>query len=347
MNRAVVLLLLIIFAFSSVMPVFGVDSRGPPEHLRERTRPVLEIDGVVYVDAADDGVLEVGVVNIGLARSVEARLRELGIPLSLVRIVETKPIFELETLRDRVRPLVGGLQIAFTKGGLVYLCTLGFNAGIDIDRNGVVDYYGFLTNSHCTSKEFGFDGTTHYQPLPSNENAVGVEAVDPPAFDCGIKGLKCRYSDAAFSKILPGVQFSLGYIARTGGVNDGSINIVGAFKIIGENKGNAVVGTFLRKVGRTTGQTEGTVTNSCADVRPIGSRVVRLCQDIVSASQQIVGGGDSGSPVFKITDDQNTPDIEVTLYGVLWGGSSDGTTFVYSPITNVEKDLGQLKTVAS
>jgi len=89
------------------------------------------------------------------------------------------------------------------------------------------------------------------------------------------------------------------------------------------------------------------VTNSCADVRPIGSRVIRLCQDIVSASQQIVGGGDSGSPVFAITDDQNTPDIEVILYGILWGGSSDGTTFVYSPITNVEKDLGPLTTEAA
>jgi len=44
-NRTVVLFLLIIFAFSSVMPVFGVESRGPPERLKEKARPFLEIDG--------------------------------------------------------------------------------------------------------------------------------------------------------------------------------------------------------------------------------------------------------------------------------------------------------------
>ncbi|GBC70564.1 hypothetical protein HRbin02_00332 [Candidatus Calditenuaceae archaeon HR02] len=36
-------------------------------------------------------------INRGLVRSVEARLRELGIPISQVRIVETKPIVELAT----------------------------------------------------------------------------------------------------------------------------------------------------------------------------------------------------------------------------------------------------------
>jgi hypothetical protein len=85
------------------------------------------------------------------------------------------------------------------------------------------------------------------------------------------------------------------------------------------------------------------VTNTCADVRPIGSRVIRLCQDIVSAGTAIVAGGDSGSPVFKLADNPDTTEVEVELYGVLWGGSSDGTTFVYSPLTNIEKDLGTLQ----
>ena len=31
----------------------------PPEHLRERARHVLEIDGVVYVDAKEEGFLEI------------------------------------------------------------------------------------------------------------------------------------------------------------------------------------------------------------------------------------------------------------------------------------------------
>ena len=301
--------------------------------LRERARPVFEVDGVVYVDEADDGMLEVGVVGVNVVQAVQQRLAGLGIPLERVRIVVTKPIHELATLRDSVRPLVGGLQIAFVKGGLTYLCTLGFIAV----KGGVT---GFITNSHCTSKEFQPDGTVHHQPLPPNP--VGAEASDPPAFNCG-GGLKCRWSDSVFDQLYSGVAASLGYIASTAGVNDGSITIAGFYLIAFKHAGNAETGTTLRKVGRTTGQTEGVVTNTCADVRPIGSRVIRLCQDIVSAGTTIVAGGDSGSPVFKLADKPDTAEVEVELYGVLWGGSSDGTTFVYSPLTNIEKDLGTLQ----
>jgi hypothetical protein len=301
--------------------------------LRERARPVFDVDGVVYVDEADDGMLEVGVVGVNVVQAVQQRLAGLGIPLERVRIVVTKPIHELATLRDSVRPLVGGLQIAFVKGGLTYLCTLGFIAV----KGGVT---GFITNSHCTSKEFQPDGTVHHQPLP--QNPVGAEASDPPAFNCG-GGLKCRWSDSVFDQLYGGVAVSLGYIASTAGVNDGSITIAGLYLIAFKHVGNAETGTTLRKVGRTTGQTEGVVTNTCADVRPIGSRVIRLCQDIVSGGTAIVAGGDSGSPVFKLADNPDTAEVEVELYGVLWGGSSDGTTFVYSPLTNIEKDLGILQ----
>ena len=301
--------------------------------LRERARPVFDVDGVVYVDEADDGMLEVGVVGVNVVQAVQQRLAGLGIPLERVRIVVTKPIHELATLRDSVRPLVGGLQIAFVKGGLTYLCTLGFIAV----KGGVT---GFITNSHCTSKEFQPDGTVHHQPLP--QNPVGAEASDPPAFNCG-GGLKCRWSDSVFDQLYGGVAVSLGYIASTAGVNDGSITIAGLYLIAFKHAGNAETGTTLRKVGRTTGQTEGVVTNTCADVRPIGSRVIRLCQDIVSGGTAIVAGGDSGSPVFKLADNPDTAEVEVELYGVLWGGSSDGTTFVYSPLTNIEKDLGILQ----
>jgi len=310
----------------------------PPAHpsLRDRARGVFEVEGVIYVDEADDGKLEIGVAGKGVVRAVENRLGELGIPLERVRIVVTKPIQELATLRDRVRPLVGGLQISFVKNRSTYLCTLGFIVVRTSDSRA-----GFLTNSHCTSKEFAYDGTVHYQPLPGTDTRVGAEISDPQAFDCGVRRLKCRWSDAALSALE--VTAGLGYLAATSGVNDGSITITGSYKITLKHTGNAGIGTILRKVGRTTGQTEGVVTHTCADVRPTGSRVIRLCQDIVSSSTTIVGGGDSGSPVFMLNDDPQTSSVEVILYGILWGGSSDGTMFVYSPITNVEKDLGSLQ----
>ena len=34
----------------------------------------------------------------------------------------------------------------------------------------------------------------------------------------------------------------------------------------------------------------------------------------------------------------------VALAGVLWGGDAAGTTFIYSPIDNVERELGNLIT---
>ena len=32
----------------------------------------------------------------------------------------------------------------------------------------------------------------------------------------------------------------------------------------------------------------------------------------------------------------------VDLIGILWGGNNSGTLFVYSPIANVQQDLGPL-----
>ena len=50
-----------------------------------------------------------------------------------------------------------------------------------------------------------------------------------------------------------------------------------------------------------------------------------------------VGSGDSGSPVFAISSGTN-----VTLLGILWGGS--GSSFVFSPLSNIEGELGALTT---
>jgi len=52
-----------------------------------------------------------------------------------------------------------------------------------------------------------------------------------------------------------------------------------------------------------------------------------------------VGAGDSGSDVFGQTGGSS-----VRLLGILWGGNSQGTQFVYSPIGNVEQELGPLTT---
>ena len=334
LGAALLLLLLAIAPTAATQGPGGQGiGQGPPEHLREQARPVFEIEGVVYTDATESGLLEIGVVNQGLAGAVEQRLQQLNIPLSSVEIVETQPIVFATSLQEYQRPIEGGLQISFVDGGLAYACTLGFNAVRDGDGED-----GFVVNSHCTSDQFADDGTSHYQPqLGSSEYLIGSEIDDPSAFRCA-RGRQCRYSDAAFDRRAAGVEAALGAIARTDGVNSGSLTIDGSFSVVAEHEGNATVGTILNKVGRTTGWTQGEVTSSCVDTGVSGSNILLLCQDFVAAG---VGGGDSGSPVFKI--DEANPD-NATLYGILWGGASDGTYFVYSPLDNVESELGTLTT---
>ncbi len=76
--------------------------------------------------------------------------------------------------------------------------------------------------------------------------------------------------------------------------------------------------------------------NTCISTNVAGTNITMLCQDRVDAG---VGSGDSGSPVFAITDTPLPDDVE--LAGILWGGSLG--TFVYSPVANVELELGALR----
>jgi len=300
------------------------------EVLHQRLLPLFELAGVVFTDADErSGRLVVGVLDRDVEGLVRARLPMLGVLSQSVEVVETEPIFQVATLRDKVRPVVGGLQIRFSN----YLCTEGFNAW----RNGIE---GYVTAAHCSTKQGSVDGTNYYQPLNQvADEFIGKEIVDPGFFRGGLcpRGSKCRYSDSNFSDGADGVPFALGKIARTTGSNNGSLEIAGEFAITAE--GAATVGQAAHKVGRTTGWTHGTVTRTCVHTGVSGSNIVLLCQDFVENTVQIVAGGDSGSNVFRT----NLYD-SVTLLGNLWGGNSSGTLFVYSPIANIERELGALTT---
>jgi hypothetical protein len=324
------------FAFATMILTAGgpfgrpvVDAQGPPD-LEARHRqllPLFELAGVVFTDADESsGRFVVGVLDRGVEGLVRARLATLGVPSQIVDVVETEAIVPVATLRDKVRPVEGGLQIRFTN----YLCSLGFVAV----RDGVT---GYVTASHCSTTQGSVDSTKYYQPLNQNaDEFIGTEIADPSFFrngDCP-RGRKCRYSDANFSQGAGNASsFGLGLIAKTDGVNTGSLQIGGTFGIAGE--GAAFSGQTANKVGRTTGWTQGMVTNSCADTGVSGTNIVLLCQTFVEGNGTIVGSGDSGSPVFRIEGGDN-----VTLLGGLWGGNQSGTMFVYSPISAIKSELG-------
>ena len=297
----------------------------------EKMGSLFDISGVIFIDIDEAANrLKVGVEGTWANSAVEREIGRLGVPRGAINIVVTQPIVFTTTLRDLIRPIEAGIQIHFSN----FLCTLSF-IGI---RAGTA---GFAVASHCTDKQGGVEGTQYFQPL--SPNFIGTETTDPvytkAKCPAGIKGKICRFSDSAFAQRDGAVTADQGFIARPNSINTGSLTTAGQFRITSE--GASVVGQTVNKVGRTTGWTQGVITDTCVDTGVQGSRIVQLCQDFVSAT---VAGGDSGSPVFAITGG-----TDVQLRGILWGGNQAGTSFVYSPIANIERsdELGPISTCAA
>lgn len=288
----------------------------------------LAVPGAVFADLDEaSNRLRIGVEHAAALNGVRQILAARGVPATAVVLEQTEPIRYATTLRNRVRPVLGGLQINFTQ----FICTLGFNA----IRGGV---NSFVTASHCSEKQGGVQGTKYYQPLSTTANSfIGTEVSDPAYVSGGAgcpSGRKCRFSDASRAAYASGVTFTRGRIEKTTGANNGSVTIGGSFSINAE--GGGVVGNTANKVGRTTGWSRGMISNTCVTVNVANTNITLLCQDLVNAK---VGAGDSGSPVFL-----GSGTGAVTLAGILWGSNVSGTLFVFSPMSGIEKELGSLTT---
>ena len=289
---------------------------------------VLAVAGTVFGDNDEaNGRLVFGVENEHVIPAVRTVLSQLGVPGSDYEIRVTAPIHQVATLRDVWRPTQAGIQIHFPG----FLCSMGFNADAGGERS-------FITASHCTTTQGGVESTPYWQPLSTvDPTVIATEVADPEYFtfktnsDCP-RGKLCRYSDASRAAYSSGVASTRGAIARTTGANNGSLEVVGSFDVTAQS--DAGLGATVNKVGRTTGWTQGPVTNTCVNTNVFASRIHLLCQTFVAAG---VAGGDSGSGVFAITRKN-----DVTLVGILWGGSGDGQTFVFSPMSGVTRELGPL-----
>jgi hypothetical protein len=294
--------------------------------------------GLVFAAIDEDtNQLVFGVEHAGATRGVQTALERRGIPAQAGRVVVVQPIeFMSDNLRSAHRPTVGGLQINFPG----YLCTLGFNVDHEGGRS-------FITNSHCTANQ-GTTGTTAYfQPLQSSHPvAIAIEAHDPAYSSMAgcSSGKQCRLSDAARALYQESAASTRGIIARTTGVNNGSLTVKGSFTVAAQDNSTTsfAAGTVMNKVGRTTGWTSGSTTSTCATVNVSGTNIQLLCQTLVKNSGvRIVQGGDSGSPVFTVTNGDN-----VQLVGILWGGNSSGDMFAFSPLKNIQQELGVMTATA-
>ena len=311
------------------------------EAVFQRVSPdVMAIPGTVFSDNDEQvGKVVIGVEHMGAAGQVRAAMARLGVADDDYAVELTQPIENKATLRDVFRPTVAGVQIHFTQ----YVCTMGAN----------VDHAGgrsFITNSHCTATQGGTEGTVYYQSSSSlAPTVIATEAADPVYVKNGPgcpRGKKCRHSDASRALYASGTASNRGEIAQTTGVNNGSLTVSSTapvFTITGQDNStkNFPVGTVVNKVGRTTGWTRGQVTRTCTNTSVSGSTVYLFCQTFVSdaGGATVVGGGDSGSGVWTGTGGN------VTLVGLLWGGSSDNKTFVFSPLASVQQELGAVNAV--
>ena len=299
------------------------------------TPAALALAGTVFVDNDEtSNRVVIGVEDLGSAGQVRAAIARSGIPAEAVLVQRADPIVQVATLQNVVdRPVRAGVQINFPG----FLCSVGFNATSGTQKS-------FVTASHCTNTQGGVESTPYWQPLESSQpTQIATEVADPVYVRNGPgcpRGRKCRYSDASRAAYIDGANQALGLIAATSGANNGSLTITGSFSITSDDCGTTggclPTGTTVNKVGRTTGWTAGTLTNTCVNTGVSGTNIVQLCQSFVSAG---VGGGDSGSDVFQITSGTN-----VKLAGVLWGGNGAGTQFVFSPFGNVTRELGALTT---
>ena len=295
---------------------------------------VLALPGTVFADNDEaNHRLLFGVENANAIPGVRAALEALGIPANAYAIVETAPIYQVATLQSEFRPTQAGIQIHFGN----YLCTLGMNGDAGADRS-------MITASHCTNHQGGVEGTQYYQPLSSVDGTVIATEVDDPTYFKGNgcpKGRACRYSDASRALYSAGVASTRGAIAQTSGANNSSLTVTGAFTVTSQDNTTTSfpIGFSINKVGRTTGWTQGVVTNTCVNTNVSGSRITQLCQTFVQnpGGAVVVGAGDSGSDVFHITSGSN-----VQMVGILWGGSGDNKLFVFSPLSQVERELGPL-----
>jgi hypothetical protein len=324
----------------------------------------LSVNGAVYSDIDErSNRLRFGGVDATAVQAIAGVVAGLGIPSSATVVQRAAPIARMHTLRDRVRPVDGGYQINFfatPASPLTLVCTMGFN----VVKNGI---NSFITNSHCTNQQGGTTpGTDYYQPtrglVVNPNNFIGSEVEDPEyeVVNCTQEEqlpVQCRYSDASRAQYAAGVPFQLGRIARTTQRYQDTptqpdatgqpvrvpvldVDPLNPFFTISKEQKRSVLGEEANKVGRTTGWTFGPVIETCINTVVLGTvpPIMQRCQDRVRGD---VAGGDSGSPVFL---QRGGPGV-VRLLGILWGGSVSGeVTFVFSPMANIHRELGEFRT---
>ncbi len=300
-------------------PVIGTFGFDELASLRTTSEELLFIPEVVSVDVDErKNALQFGVSDPAKLAEVTQTALSMGIPAEAFTVVVREPLAPyafVDGLRETKRPIRGGLQIV--SGGT---CTMG----------PVVEWagkLGFLTNSHCTSNLGQVNFDVFNQATGAAADMVGVEAMDSAYWGIDCPGNLCTFADAAFIEIDPGVTGVRGSIRHPNGNST----------IVLESP-TTLQGQYLRKSGRTTGYSEGEVSETCSTVK-LTNNNVHFCQNRVEGASD---GGDSGSPVYRELGTYN----QVAFHGLLFAGpTGGGDYFWFSPLGLIEASLGGIDAV--
>lgn len=282
--------------------------------IQERhTLDLMKIDGVV---GTGTGLSATG----GLAVKVfTARPDVAGIPKEIDGVpvdVQVTGAFYAFALTGRYRPVPIGVSVGNNNE-----CAAG-TIGCVVEKGG--QHY-ILSNNHVLARE--------------NAASIGEVIVQPGRYDSKPKcaDLSSTNTVANLSDFVP-INFSGGNniidaaIALYSTANS-CATLSGYYGFPSSTTVTATVGLPIKKVGRTSGLTTGTVSaiNATVDVNYGSAGVAHFVGQIVT-SNRFSKSGDSGSLVVT-NDGNNNPT------GLLFAGTNDGTT-ILNPINNVLSAFG-------
>lgn len=222
----------------------------------------------------------------------------------------------VETLRQRIRPAMGGFSVGHPKitAGTIATCVYDMKPFPGIPRR-----YYILSNNHVLAN--------------SNNAQIGDPILQPGSYDGGTypADVIARLSGFVPIKFKTPTSIPLNYVDAA--IAEGEFhNLNREIFWIGYVKqvnSNPKVGMLVEKTGRTTNFTTGKILalSATIDVNYGGGKVARFARQIVTTNMS--AGGDSGSLVC---------DISEGAVALLFAGSSSVT--IASPITYVQSALG-------
>jgi hypothetical protein len=269
--------------------------------VNQKVDPKLLTDSDMVPETAEDqvtDVVEVGDIFAGGGPPEDEEEIEEIMP-GIEEAEEIAP----QTLRQRIRPVMGGFSVGHPKitAGTIATCCYDLSPFPGMPRR-----YYILSNNHVLAN--------------SNSAKIGDPILQPGPYDGG------RYSRdliARLSRFVPirwrtRTSAPCNYVDAA--IAEGPFHLLNRqIYWIGHVKqlyAAVKVGDIVEKTGRTTNFTTGkvTATNATVDVNYGGGRVARFCRQILTTAMS--AGGDSGSLVC---------DRDERAVGLLFAGSSSVT----------------------